>query len=341
MTDDPDPIPALLISRLEDLGERLGVDLVTPLGRRPKPVGRLLVDPSGFDAAREGLRTRGLDLSEVPGLDAAFAVPSDQRDALLADPLVESGRVYVHGAASQRAAELLGAQPGEHVLDLAAAPGGKTLVLAGAMQAQGRLVAVEPIRDRFYRLRANLDRTGNEWVETVRSDGRKLPSSFRSAFDRVLLDAPCSADVRIEPEDPETYRRWGLSKVRDLARKQWGLLGAALWSLKPGGVAVYSTCTFAPEEDEAIVAAHLAESEGGKRGAAEVLDFDLGDGVRCVSGVSEFGKKRWPDAVTKTKRILPDELHEGFFVAKLRKIEVPDQRDGAGRRKASRRRGSR
>lgn len=311
---DPQPLPELLLERLRRLGEAFETDLVEGLGTRPVPVARvqtLRADPATL---AEELRERGLEPAPVAGLPEALSFPADHRAALIDDPAVLDGRIYIQNAASQRAARALDARPGERILDLAAAPGGKTLALANAMEDRGEIVAVDPVRDRHYRLRANLERVGVQCVTVLRADGRRLPRDFRGAFDRVLLDAPCSSDVRLDPSDPETFRRWSLGKVRDLARKQWGLLGAALWAVRPGGVVVYSTCTFAPEEDEGVLAAHL-----GDRGTAELLPIDLGEGVRTVPGVSRWLKKRWPEELSLAQRILPDRIHEGFFAAKLRR----------------------
>src|SRR5690606_29965464 len=102
----------------------------------------------------------GLAPEPVPGLPDAWHVPPALREPLTRSAAAEAGRIYVQGASSQRCALALGAAPGERVLDLAAAPGGKTLLLAAAMQDRGELVAVEAVRDRYFRMRDNLARAG-------------------------------------------------------------------------------------------------------------------------------------------------------------------------------------
>ena len=326
MSDPLAPLPPPFVERLRSLEAALDAPLAARLGRRHpafRVESRRVADQATLLA---GLAGAGVAVTPIPGLDAAFAVPPASRDALTRSDVAEVGSIYIQGAASQRAARALGALPGERVLDLAAAPGGKTLAVAAAMQDSGRLVANEPIRARFHRLQANLERAGATFVETISRDGRRLPRDWHAGFDRVLLDAPCSSEARIDPERPASFAKWSLGKIRDMARKQWGLLGAALDLVVPGGVVLYCTCSLAPEENEANVAAWLDR--------AEVLDVDLGPGVDVRPGLTAWGKKRWPDEVARSRRIVPDDLHESLFVALLRR-----RTDDAGRE--PRERGSR
>jgi 16S rRNA (cytosine1407-C5)-methyltransferase len=102
----------------------------------------------------------------------------------------------------------LAPRPGETVLDLAAAPGGKTLQLAALMQNSGRLSAVEAVKGRFFRLRANLERGGVTNARTFLMDGRAVGRKCPEMFDRVLLDAPCSSEARFSRLDPRSWAHW-------------------------------------------------------------------------------------------------------------------------------------
>ena len=309
----PDGPPEAFLERLRRLEDALGVGL----SARRAGANRTVLRVRGpLEAAREGLVARGISAETVPGLPAALSVSAAQREAVTHDPDLAGDGIRVQGASSQRAALALGVRPGESVLDLAAAPGGKTLILADALGGAGTLVAVEVVPARFHRLRDNLTRAGAGFVRCVLGDGRRVVGRYRRGFDRVLLDAPCSAEARFRDDDAATFATWSVPKVRDMARKQWGLLGAAIRALRPGAELIYATCSFAPEENEANVAAHLT----GDGPAVELLELELGAGVTTVPGLCRWEKKRWPDELVRTRRIVPDELHEGFFVARLRRV---------------------
>lgn len=309
-------LPEVFVERLLRLGRQLDVPLLERLRVRPWPVFRINRLRGTADAVVDALRAEGLHPTPVPGIPAAFSVTSDERDALTRSAPAGSGALYVQGASSQRCALLLDARPGHRVLDLAAAPGGKTIALADGMEDRGEIVAVEAVRKRFFRLRDNLERAGVHCARAVAMDGRRVPRAWDGTFDRVLLDAPCSSEARFVPGEPDTWERWSLRKVRDMARKQWGLLGAGIRCLKPGGILVYATCAFAPEENEATVAAWVGQDHPD----VELVEADLGPGAETRPGLSTWEKKRWPESLSLARRVVPDALHEGFFVAKLRRL---------------------
>jgi len=314
----PEPrgaLPSDFVQRIEKLAELLEAPLFERLGHRPRPVFRLAAT-ADEDACLAALDQLGISpRTPVPGLPRTWAIEPGDRDALTRCDLVERGAIHIQGASSQRCARALGVEAGDRILDLAAAPGGKSLVLAEALAGTGELVAVEAVKSRFFRLRANLERAGHAAVRTVLADGRHIPRAFHDTFDRVLLDAPCSSEARFDPEDPDTFARWSIKKVRDMARKQWGLLGTALRCAQPGGIIVYATCAYSPEENEATLAAHVGSPDS----LAEMIPVDLGCGVETRPGLTRWAKKRWPEELQLAKRVLPDEFHEGFFVARLRR----------------------
>lgn len=136
---------------------------------------------------------------------AATIAPGDKADVTTSSAVVD-GRFYVQNLSSMLAPAALDPQPGEKVLDLAAAPGGKTLHLAARMRLKGELAAVEPVRDRFFRLKSNLERCGaGDFVRTFTHDGRDVGRKTPERFDAVLLDAPCSSEARFDPGDPSTF----------------------------------------------------------------------------------------------------------------------------------------
>ncbi|HEX9951268.1 MAG TPA: RsmB/NOP family class I SAM-dependent RNA methyltransferase [Rubricoccaceae bacterium] len=262
-------------------------------------------------------RLGGVPFEAVPGVPGAYAVRAEHRAALLASDVADEGLVYAQNASSQVPVHVLAPQPGERVLDLCAAPGSKTGQLAAVMQNAGEIVAVEKVRERFFRLRANVAGQGATCVRPRLGSGTAVAHTDPEAFDRVLLDAPCSTEGRFRTDTPATTAYWSPRKIKEMRAKQSRLLYAAVQATRPGGTLVYSTCTFAPEENEGALAKMLKTF--GDR--VEVVPVELpGDGpggppVRA--GMAEWDGRAFPGAVRHARRVLPDGRFEAFFVARI------------------------
>ncbi|MCI0396921.1 MAG: RsmB/NOP family class I SAM-dependent RNA methyltransferase [Chloroflexi bacterium] len=269
---------------------------------------------AGVAEVRAELEGQGLALTPVSWYPEAFLVDQGQRRALTESAAFYDGRIYIQNLSSMLAPLVLDPQPGEAVLDLAAAPGGKTLQLAAMMANDGRLVAVEAVKGRYYRLKANLQQYGATMVEAYLMDGRAAGRRWPQVFDRVLLDAPCSSEARFSQLEPESWAHWSTRKVKESAHKQKGLLQAAVYALRPGGTLVYCTCSFSPEENE--VAVHALLRKFGPALEIEPISLPL-DNVR--PGLTEWeGKALHPD-LAHSVRILPTEVMDGFYLCKLKK----------------------
>jgi 16S rRNA C967 or C1407 C5-methylase (RsmB/RsmF family) len=261
------------------------------------------------------LRQAGIAVERCAWCDVAGIVPAAQKRQLTEHPAVMDGRVYIQGLSSLLAVTVLAPQPGEAVLDLAAAPGGKTLHMAAMMQKQGRLSAVEPVRARFFKLRDNLRRGGAEdFVRLYQTDGRFVGRKTPEQFDAVLLDAPCTSEARFDCHDPTTWQYWGPRKLAESARKQKALLRSAIDAARIGGRILYCTCSFAPEENELVVA-HALRRLGGK---VEVLPFELPIS-NVQAGLVEWNGKSLPAELALARRVLPNDIMDGFFLALLHK----------------------
>jgi 16S rRNA (cytosine967-C5)-methyltransferase len=185
------------------------------------------------------------DLPEGLVLDAPF-------DAF-SSPLWEAGLFMPQSRAAMAVARALDPQPGEQVLDLCAAPGGKTTHLAALMRDQGRVVAVERHPGRADALRRTAARMGASCVEVRTADAAEPPEG---RFDRVLVDPPCS-DLGTLAARPDVRWRKDAETPESLAATQAAILDAGADALKGGGVLVYSTCTISPAENERLIAAFL------------------------------------------------------------------------------------
>ena len=172
-------------------------------------------------------------------------------------PLHAAGLCYVQEPAAQAPAALTGAGVGLAVLDLCAAPGGKTTQLAAMMQNTGLLVANEPVRSRAEVLAGNIERLGvrNALVTSMRPDALAL--SLGACFDVVLVDAPCSGEGMFR-KDEAAIREWSPEHVLSCAARQEQILLSAALLLKPGGRLVYATCTFSREENEGAIERFLS-----------------------------------------------------------------------------------
>jgi 16S rRNA (cytosine1407-C5)-methyltransferase len=323
MIEDLPQLPSLFLERLQRIVPPDTYDsCVTSFAiRRPTAfrVNTLKVDRDGI---RTELETQGFKLATVDWLPDAFLVEADQRRALTETSAFHEGRIYVQNLSSMVAPMVLNPQPGEQVLDLAAAPGGKCLQMAAMMNDLGRIVAVDAVKKRFFRLRANVGRSGTSIVDTYLMDGRRSGRRWPGTFDAALLDAPCSSEGRFSQLAPRSWQYWSLRKVRESARKQVGLLKAALDSLKPGGSLLYCTCAFSPEENEAVVDTQLARYNYELTIVPVVLPV-----CNTQVGIARWEDREFHPDLSRCVRILPTGAMEGFFLCKLRKGEPKRGRD--------------
>ena len=261
------------------------------------------------------LADQGLTLTPVDWCEAAFQVPFSQRSLLLQTSEFDHGHISVQTASSFLPVLALNALPGETVLDLAAAPGGKTIHLAQCMRNEGVLSAVEPVRNRFFKLMANLKRHGVQIAKTYQTDGRTVGRKTPERFDKILLDAPCSSESRFRADDADSYAYWSERKIREQSRKQKGLIRSAFQSLRPGGTLVYCTCSFAPEENEAVLA-DLLKHHGDQ---IQVQDFTC-PAPHVLPGLTHWRGRDWPAEIQYAKRVLPSHELDSFFLCKLVKL---------------------
>jgi len=191
----------------------------------------------------------------VPWARGCFFVRGDARPGL--SPLHEGGLFYLQEPSALSAVSVLDPKPGERVLDLCAAPGGKSTQIAGLMQGRGLLVCNEPVSSRAQILSRNVERMGvrNAVVTSAMPD--QLAPRFSAFFDRILVDAPCSGEGMFRRQ-PEARDEWNENSPRGCADRAMEILEEAAKMLAPGGRMVYSTCTFNDTENEGVLARFLA-----------------------------------------------------------------------------------
>ena len=309
-------IPPLFLDRLPRILPAERVDECLETFARPIPgTFRVNVLKGSVDSVVAELAADGFEVTTMSWPEGSYFVPAAQRSALTRCAACVEGRIYVQNPSSMIPPVLLDPQAEDWVLDLAAAPGGKTTHLAGLMANAGRISAVESVRGRFHRMRANLDRNGVSNARTYLKDGTKIWRLCPEQFDRVLLDAPCSSEGRFHVQDPAGHAYWSEKKIREMNRKQRRLMYSAVRCLKPGGSLVYSTCTFAPEENEAVIDRALEQFGS----VLEVEEIELPGAQNVSAGLTRWQKAEYDQRVEHGVRILPDGIMEAFFIAKLRK----------------------
>lgn len=217
------------------------------------------------------------------------------------------GEYYVQEESAALPVTVMDPQPGENVLDMCAAPGGKATQMAAKMNNEGLVVANDESSQRMKSLHANVYRTGSKIVSASNYDGRNIPEDEK--FDRILVDAPCSG------EGDRYYRNFEAADNGEsvgLSRLQQNLMKKAEKLVKEDGVIVYSTCTITPTENEKVVSQVLEETE------LELEDIETD--AEHVRGVSEFEEEEYGDEMSKTVRVYPHHLNSGvIYVAKFRK----------------------
>jgi 16S rRNA (cytosine1407-C5)-methyltransferase len=311
-------LPSRFLERLQSIIPECDWESVLASFASTRPVcfriNPLRASPDEVISELQGL---GLNPEPVAWNALGYTLPPEVRSLLTDSAPFNEGRIYIQGLSSQLASIVLDPSPGEVVLDLAAAPGGKTLHIAALMQDQGQLSAVEPVKNRFFKLRANLERGGASMVKTYLKDGREVGHKVPERFDRVMLDAPCSSEARIRADKPDSWSHWSEKKIKEVARKQKRLIHSAILALKPGGRLLYSTCSFAPEENELVIQDALR-----RHPEMEVLPVDLPLG-NIQNGLTEWSGKTLNPEVTKCRRVLPDGQMDGFFLCLLQKKTGP------------------
>lgn len=227
--------------------------------------------------------------------------------------LHEAGAYYIQEPSAMAVVEVLSPEPGERILDLCAAPGGKSTQIAGKLRGEGLLVSNEIIPGRAKVLSQNIERMGIPNAVVCNETPERLAEWFPAFFDKILVDAPCSGEGMFR-KDETAVSEWALSQVQVCADRQRRILEQAALMLRPGGVLVYSTCTFSAEENEGVISDFLhAHTEFSIEEAKQERFFAT-------------GRKEWIEnpaaGIEHTMRLWPHKIAgEGHFIAKLGKAD--------------------
>ncbi|MBB6214729.1 NOL1/NOP2/sun family putative RNA methylase [Anaerosolibacter carboniphilus] len=260
------------------------------------------------------LKQNMFQLEQIPWVEEGFYYPSNERPGKHA--FHEAGLYYIQEPSAMAVGGTLDPQPGERILDLCGAPGGKSTHVGARLKHEGFLLANEIHPARAKILAQNVERMGIRNCVVTNETPEKLAQRFPGYFHRILVDAPCSGEGMFR-KDPEACEEWSLENVALCASRQLQILEEAGKMLMPGGRLVYSTCTFAPEENEGVIDLFLKRHP----------EYSVEDAVFYEGFKS--GRKEWVGtsnaSIEKTIRLWPHHLKgEGHFVAVLTKTDGED-----------------
>lgn len=284
-------------------------------------------------------------LTKIPWIDNGFYY--EKEDDPARHPFYHAGLYYLQEPSAMTPANVLPVNPGEYVLDLCAAPGGKATALAAKLQGSGLLVANDISASRARALLKNLEVFGTKNAFVTNAVPARLAEQFGEAFDKILVDAPCSGEGMFR-KDIANAKVWSQEKVKTCAKTQRDIIKQAASMLRPGGMMLYSTCTFAPEENEQVIAFLLREcpdmelceipwqegfshgvpawAKSGEPGASRESEGPKASEESEAAEAGQPGMTQSADVVKRCVRLFPHKINgEGHFLALLKKSGEPSR----------------
>lgn len=305
-------IPTAFLDRMSKM---LGAEYADFVASMEGAQYRALRVNTGKISVEEFVKTAPFDLDKVPWTDNGFYYGEEGRPGK--HPLHEAGAYYIQEPSAMAPVMFLDVTKGERILDLCAAPGGKSTQIGVKMQGQGILVCNEIHPQRAKILSENVERMGITNAIVTNESPERLAGVFAGYFDKILVDAPCSGEGMFRKEDA-AGQEWSLENVKLCADRQDAVLDSAATMLRPGGRMVYSTCTFAPLEDEGAVARFLDRHPD-----FEIVKVDAPDGFmpgRADWAEEYGGAKNGSCGLEHTMRLMPHKVKgEGHYLAVLRR----------------------
>ncbi len=288
----------------EQYGAELAAKILSGYFVKRKPSLRINPLKGEREATLSELKSAGIELTPSGWYSDGFVIEDACESAIQALSAYAEGRIYLQSLSSMLPPVLMKPQTGTDILDMAAAPGSKTTQLAAITKNGCRITACEMNHIRAERLRHNVSLLGANCVYVMETDSRRLDSVF--SFDSILLDAPCSGSGTLH-FDGETQENSGFTEelIAKCVRSQKALIAKAVSLLKSGQEMIYSTCSILTKENEDVVSWALSG------GGLEIVPLD-DDWLDTLP--------RLPVRLDGTLCVMPDELYEGFFIAKLKKV---------------------
>ena len=297
-------VPDFLIDMLEkQYGKDLKDRIIVGFGKNRKVSFRVNTLKTNVENVIKILSENNISYKKVSWCDEAFIIENVKEDEIRNLDIYKNGEIYMQSLSSMLPPIILNPKENMDILDMTAAPGGKTTQIATICNNNSRITAVEMNKIRSQKLKYNIEKQGASSVYVMEQDARKIDDFF--SFDSILLDVPCSGSGTINSNDLKLEKFFTKNLIEKSKKTQRELLNKAIKILKKGSTMVYSTCSILQEENENIISDILKT----KKVELEEINF---------KGIEEL--PRLPEKIKGTLLVMPDEEYEGFFVAKLKKI---------------------
>ena len=249
---------------------------------------------------KNNLEKNGIKYKEVHWYNDALIIEDVKEEEIKKLEIYENGEIYLQSLSSMLPPIILNPKPEENILDMASAPGGKTTQMSALSNGKAFITACEKNKIRAERLKYNIEKQGTKRITIMTEDARKLDDFF--SFDKVLLDAPCSGSGTINIKDEKTKDIFTEDLIKRSIKVQEELLMKAIKLLKPEQEMVYSTCSILKQENEEIVRKVLNKTK------SKIVPISEIEGIPIL-----------PVTIEGTMCVMPTELYEGFFTAKIKK----------------------
>lgn len=314
MKNNTKHVPEDFLNRLKDIVPKNRYQEALDSFSRPSLIAiRVNTLVSTIEEVEEVLKTNKIRCEKLSWYPSALVLPEVTTKDITSLSEYGQGKIYIQSLSSMIPAVVLDPQKDEDILDMTAAPGSKTTQIAALMNNKGTIIANDISRARMYKLKENLKNFHVKNTKLTFIHGEQIWKKYPELFDKTLVDAPCSMEGRFKTNDHDSYKDWSFKKVKELSHRQKYLLRSAISATKVGGSIIYSTCTLSPEENEEVVD-WVLEKEKDKvhLEKIEVQGLD-----QAINGLTSWKEKTFDKSLSKTLRITPNDIYEGFFVAKI------------------------
>lgn len=298
-------LPEFLIDKLKlQYGQELTEEIINGYSKKRVTTFRVNTLKSNKEEIENVLNSLNIEYENVSWSEDAFILKNVNELDIEKMDIYKDGKIYLQSLSSMIPPIVLMPKEGKDILDMAAAPGGKTTQMAALSNNKAHITACEMNNIRIEKLKYNLEKQGASCVYVMQKDSRQIDDFF--SFDQILLDSPCSGSGTLYLEDPNLNKYFTKVLVDKSTKAQFALLKKALRILKPGEEMVYSTCSILQEENEEIVRKAMATAK------CEIVKIEF-------EGMDKL--PLLPSKIDGTLCIKPTELYEGFYVAKIRKLK--------------------
>lgn len=298
-------IPQFLYNKLiNQYGNEITEEIINGYSKKRFVTLRVNTIKSTVENVTNILKENNITYNEVKWSKEALIIENANENDIRKLKIYENGEIYLQSLSSMIPPIILDAKAGENVLDMTAAPGGKTTQIAALSSNEALITACEKNKIRLEKLKYNIEKQGAKRINVMNIDARNLDEFF--SFDKILLDAPCSGSGTIYLNDEKMENKFTEDLIKRSIKFQEELINKALKVLKIGEEMVYSTCSILQEENEQIIQKIL------NKGNAQIILIDKEN----LKGIPFL-----PTKIEGAICVKPTDLYEGFFVAKIKKVK--------------------